>query len=124
MSPLDVLVLTADALGSALLGAAVELSGHRPRFPLPRESARAALLRLRPRVVLVECAHQEAGNDGFLGPAIMTGARPILVYTGGHKDPTGLAAARALAARLEVPLCILPEESDQLGRLLDAEAHA
>ncbi|MDB4905328.1 MAG: hypothetical protein JWO05_112 [Gemmatimonadetes bacterium] len=124
MSPLDVLVLTADALGSALLGAAVELSGHRPVFPQARESARAALLRVRPRVVLVEHSHPEGGDERFLGPAIMTGARPILVYTGGHQDPHGLASARALAERLGVPLCILPEESEELANLLDAEARA
>ncbi len=124
MSTLDVLVLTSDAFGSALLGAAVEFSGHRPVFPLVRESARAALVRVRPRVVLVETAHEEAGNESFLGPAIMTGARPLLVYAGDQTDQQAIALARTLAERLNIPLIVLPGETERLVALLDGAAHA
>ena len=71
----DVLILSADPLAAALLGAAVELAGHAALFPLPGEGGRASLLRLRPRVVLVDCDHDEGCSEEFIGPALMTGAR-------------------------------------------------
>jgi DNA-binding NtrC family response regulator len=73
-----VLIISSDPLAAALLGAAVELSGHMPHFVRADERARAALLRVRPRLVLIDCDHTEACSDEFVGPAIMTGARVIL----------------------------------------------
>src|SRR3954471_24023298 len=55
-----VLIISSDPLAAALLGAAVELAGHQPHFVRTEERARAALLRARPRLVLVDCDHDEA----------------------------------------------------------------
>lgn len=71
----DVLIFSADPLAAALLGAAVELAGHAPHFPQQGEGARAALLRVRPSLALIDCDHAEACSESFIGPALMTGAK-------------------------------------------------
>lgn len=74
-----VLVFSSDPLSGALLGAAIELGGHLPHFAAADESARSALLRVRPRVVLIDCDHEESCSEEFVGPALMTGARVLLI---------------------------------------------
>src|SRR6478609_8179413 len=54
-----VLVLSSDPLAAALLGAAIELAGLAPRFPQSAESPRNALLRVRPRLVFIDCDHED-----------------------------------------------------------------
>ncbi len=73
-----VLIISSDPLAAALLAAAVELAGHMPQFVQADERARLALMRVRPRLILVDCDHNEACGDEFVGPAIMTGASVVL----------------------------------------------
>jgi len=73
-----VLVLSSDPLAAALLGAAIELAGLAPRFPQSAESPRNALLRVRPRLVLIDCDHEDACTEAFVGPALMTGSQVLL----------------------------------------------
>ena len=80
MSAPSTLIFSSDSLAAALLGAAAELAGHTPVFPLEGESARDALLRVRPELALVDCDHEEACTDAFFGPALMLGTR-IAVFT-------------------------------------------
>jgi hypothetical protein len=108
-----VLVLSADPLTAALLGAAVELAGYSPRFPLPDESARTALLRVRPRLVLVDCDHEEACTDEFVGPALMTGSRVLLFRSRRTKRDV-----REFAERLELLVLDIPTEHESLTQLL------
>ena len=109
----DVLILSADPLAAALLGAAVELAGHVPSFPQPHEGARAALIRLRPRVVLVDCDHDEACSEEVIGPALMTGASVQL-----FSAPRSARNATALAHRLGLTLVRLPMEHGDFTTLL------
>jgi hypothetical protein len=74
-----VLIFSEDPLAAALLGAAVELVGFEPTFPLRGESPRQALLRKRPPLVLVDSDDEAACRPSFLGPALMTGARVLLL---------------------------------------------
>src|SRR6185503_16019548 len=73
-----VLVISSDPLAAALLGAAIELAGHAPRFPQSDESPRGALLRVRPRLVVIDCDHEDACTEAFVGPALMTGSQVLL----------------------------------------------
>jgi hypothetical protein len=98
-----VLIFSSDSLAAALLGAAVELAGHEPSFPAPDESARAALMRIRPRIVLVDCDHEESCSETFVGPAIMTGARVVLFRSRRTARDMGEFAARMQLAVLELP---------------------
>jgi hypothetical protein len=109
----DVLLLSTDPLASALLGAAVELAGHAPHFPRAGETARAALRRLRPRAVLVDCDHDEACTDAFIGPALMTGARVQLV-----RSRRTQRDASDVARRLGIAIAELPMEPEALTTLL------
>src|SRR5262245_6578029 len=80
MSARGVLVFSTDPLTAALLGAAVELCGSAPMFPVDGESARDALLRTRPAVALVDCDHADACTESFFGPALMMGTR-VMVFS-------------------------------------------
>lgn len=82
MRVVAVLVFSSDPLAGALLGAAVELGGYQPHFAAAEESARSALLRVRPRVVLIDCDHEESCSEEFVGPALMIGARVLLIRSG------------------------------------------
>ena len=104
-----VLVLSSDALAAALLGASVELAGHAPRFPLFEEAARTALLRVRPRLVLIDCDHEDGCSDAFIGPALMTGSRVLLFRSRRtRRDVT------ELAGRLGVQVMDMPMEHESL----------
>ncbi len=39
-------------------------------------------MRVRPRLVLIDCDHEEACSEEFVGPALMTGARVLLIRSG------------------------------------------
>jgi hypothetical protein len=75
MSTPSTLIFSTDALAAALIGAAAELAGYTPVFPNEDESARDALLRVRPALALVDCDHDDACADAFFGPALMLGTR-------------------------------------------------
>jgi hypothetical protein len=108
-----VLVLSADPLAAALLGAAIELAGYAPRFPHSDESARVALLRARPRLVVVDCDHEEGCSDAFIGPALMTGSRVLLFRSGRTKHDVS-----ELSARLGLSVAEMPMDHEPLSRLL------
>ena len=110
---LPVLVLSSDPLAAALLGAAIELAGYAPQFPYATESSRAALLRARPRLVVVDCDHQEACSDAFIGPALMTGSRVLL-----FRSPRTRRDVRELSTRIGLRVAELPMEHEPLSRVL------
>lgn len=114
MSRAAVLVLSFDPLSAALLGAAIELAGHAPHFPLPEEQARTALLRVRPRLVVVDCDHEDACSEGFVGPALMTGSRVLLFRSRRTRRDMS-----ELSERLGLRVVEMPMEHEPLGRLLD-----
>jgi hypothetical protein len=113
-----VLIFSEDPLAAALIGAAVELAGLEPAFATDGESPRAALLRVRPRLVLMDCDHAACGPS-FFGPVLMTGARVLLVGSRrNHGD------ARELAARFGLRAIMLPADLAAIADLLRAELEA
>jgi hypothetical protein len=108
-----VLIISSDPLAAALLGAAVELAGHMPNFAGDDERVRAALLRVRPRLILVDCDHEEACTDEFVGPAIMTGARVIL-----FRSNRSIADRTEFSDRLGLRVVDMPKEHDSITELL------
>lgn len=115
MSHHAVLIVAGDPLAAALLGAAVEHAGCLPHFPQQGEAPRAALRRVRPRLVLVSCDHPDACSDAFIGPALMTGARVLVIHT---RDT--LPDTRATIERLGLPLVDLSQDAEALTRHLRA----
>jgi len=108
-----VLVLSTDPLAAALIGAAIELAGFAPRFPHSDEPPRAALLRVRPRLVVVDCDHEDACSDGFIGPALMTGSRVLLFRSRRTRRDVS-----ELTKRLGLRVMEMPIEHEPLTRLL------
>jgi len=108
-----VLIISADPLAAALLGAAVELAAHMPHFTRPDERARAALLRVRPRLVLIDCDHTEACSDEFVGPAIMTGARVIL-----FRSNRTIADQKEFSERLGLQILDMPKDHASVTAIL------
>ena len=113
MSRQAVLIISSDPLAAALLGAAVELAGHMPHFVRPDERARAALLRVRPRLLLVDCDHEEACTDAFVGPAIMTDARVVLFRS--NRSVTDRAE---FSDRLGLRIVDMPKEHDSITAMI------
>ena len=113
MSSSAVLVLSSDPLAAALLGAAIELQGHTPEFPLPDESPRDALLRVRPQMVVVDCDHEDGCSESFIGPAMMTGSQVILFRSHRTRRDVG-----DMADRLGLRTVGMPDEQESLTSLL------
>ena len=78
------------------------------------ENPRTALMRVRPRLVLVDCDHEEACTDEFIGPALMTNSRVLL-----FRSRRSQRDMSEFAARLELRLVDIPAEHDGLTRLLN-----
>src|SRR3954452_24748204 len=108
-----VLIFSSDPLAAALIGAAIELAEHTPLFPQDDESARNALRRVRPRLVVIDCDHEEACDDGFIGPALMTGSQVLLFRSRRTQRDIG-----DLGARLGVKTVEMPVEHATLTELL------
>jgi hypothetical protein len=108
-----VLIFSADSLAAALLGAVVELAGYAPHFPQQHEAARGALMRVRPRLVLIDCDHDEACSEGFVGPALMTGARVLLCRSHRTRRDT-----REFTERLGLAVVEMPNDHHRLQRIL------
>ena len=104
MSRHAVLILSADALAAALLGAAVELAGHQPHFARQGELSRSSLLRVRPKLVLIDCDHDESCTDEFVGPALMTGSKVLLFRSRRTEQDRTVFAERLGLRVVEMPL--------------------
>jgi hypothetical protein len=109
-----ILIVATDPLAGALLGAAVELAGYAPAFPLEGEAAREALRRTKPCAVLLDCDSDDACREAFFGPAIMMGAS-IAIFTSSRARRT----LQPVAAQFGVRLFGLPIDFGELKSMLD-----
>jgi DNA-binding NtrC family response regulator len=101
-----VLILSADAVAAALLGALIETLGYSVRFARPPESVDQTIRRVRPSVCLLDCEDPENCSDEFLGRAAMRGIS-IVVF---GKSET-LAHLRALASAHDIDTLIVPSDA-------------
>lgn len=99
-------------MAAALVGAAIETAGTPVEFSRSTESPRAALRRIRPALILVDCRQPDACGPEFLAPALMTGAT-IAVF-GARRDATAVAHA---ARRFGVRAICLPGDEQALLEL-------
>lgn len=107
------LILSPDALGAALLGAAVELTGLPVAFLAYDETARDALRRLRPSCVLIDCDDTHASDESLIGPALMTGARIFL-----FGPDSRMRMRKHLAIRFHMGIIVLPGDAERLAAIL------
>jgi hypothetical protein len=111
------LILSPDALGAALLGAAVEVSGLKVGFPAENETAREALRRMRPSHVLIDCDDATASDESLIGPALMTGAR-IFLFGADNR----VQMRKHLAIRFHMGVIALPIDIQRLASILATPA--
>lgn len=107
-----VLIFSSDPLAAALLAAAIEFAGHAPHFARQAEAARGALRRVRPRLVLIDCDHDESCSEEFIGPAIMMKAE-VLLFRSDHT----LRDVHELVERMTLKVIDL---SDDKGLLVES----
>lgn len=107
------LILSPDALGAALLGAAVEVSGLTVGFPGANETPRDALRRMRPSYVLIDCDDSTASDESLIGPALMTGARIFLFGADGR-----MRLRKHLAIRFHMGVIVLPNDTERIASIL------
>ena len=105
-SALMVLILSADAIAAALLGALIETLGYPVRFARPPETADETIRRVRPSVCLLDCEDPENCSDAFLGHAAMRG---ISVVVFGKRE--ALEHLRALALADDIDMLIVPPDT-------------
>ncbi len=115
MSVQPILVIAKHPVLGALLGSLVELAGHEPVFPDPDEAAGEALLRLRPSLTLLDCAHDAARADEIYRQAAVLNA-PVLLFSSSRTH----TEADSMAARRGVKAFVLPIQFRAFERLLSA----
>ena len=110
----SVLILAREEVVAALLGMLVEIKGLQPRFLGSAEPAEDAILRDRPRAVIIDCDHPDCGED-LLEFIRMAGALPIL-FSPSRMQPE----LRSVADRHGLRSFTLPTDVDTFGKILEA----
>src|SRR5687768_5947978 len=105
---LSVLVLAREELISALIGLLVETTGHKVSFAAPGEQSPAAVRRIRPAVIIVDCDHRDCAEE-LAQAATEVGARLILFSASREAD-----YVRQVAAPTHSPSFTFPIEPPQL----------
>ena len=113
MEAVTVLILVRDVLGGGLFAALIEGGGRQPVFPFPGERAEAAVDRIRPSSILLECYHPAARSDAFFTSVSGSGSRVILFAAGAPwEDCKEIARSRAVGAFVH------PTEGESLADLV------
>jgi hypothetical protein len=117
--PSTILVIAKEPLIQTLMCSLVDLSGHRAAQPRGDESVAAAIARVRPRLLLLDCEHDCACEDEAYLAAASVGAE-VLLFTPSRSraEVADLAAERGLRS-LALPIR-LHEFSETLQSTLRA----
>lgn len=115
-----VLILSADSVAAALLGALVETLGYAVRFARPPEPPEAAVRRTRPRICLVDCTDGAACTEELFGRAAMRGICVVVFGT-----PDVLERTRELVQRHGLETLLMPTDLEAVETVLSrAEARS
>ena len=104
-----VLILARDILGAGLLGALVEGLGRQPQFPFDGEREEAAVDRLRPAIVLLDCYHAALRSDAFFSAAAE--AQSLVVLFAPSKPWHDV---QEIARKRKIGLFVHPEDGESL----------
>src|SRR6266581_5363704 len=103
-----VLIVSADAVGAALLGVLIETLGYLVQFGRPPEGAEQGMRRARPKVCLIDCDPVTC-NGALMGRARMRGVTVIIFGT-----PEALDRVRALAVEHDIDMLRMPADASVL----------
>jgi len=109
-----ILILSADAVGAALLGALIETLGYDIGFARPPEAPGDSLRRVRPKVSLIDCTDPASCNSEVLGRAAM---RRISVVVFGSTEELG--RVRALAVEHKIDTLLVPPDTKTLADTIE-----
>lgn len=117
--PSTILVIAKEPLIQTLMCSLVDLAGHRAAQPHGDESIGAAILRVKPRLLLLDCEHDGACEEEAYQVAAKVGAQ-VLLFTPSrsHAEVADIAAARGLRS-MALPIR-LHEFSETLQTSLSA----
>lgn len=95
--PSTILVIAKEPLIQTLMCSLVDLSGHRAAQPLGDETVGAAIQRVRPSLLLLDCEHDCACEEEAYEMAANVGAH-VLLFTPSrsHAEVADIAAERGL----------------------------
>lgn len=79
-NPSTILVIAKEPLIQTLMCSLVDLSGHRALQPRSDETVTAAIERVRPRLLLLDCEHDCACGEAAYEAAATVGAE-VLLFT-------------------------------------------
>ena len=108
-----ILILSADPVAAALLGALIETMGYSVRFAQTSEVAEASIRRVRPKVCLLDCDVPSACNDEVLGRAAMRGISIVIFGT-----RQAINRARALMTEHDIEMLLVPPDPAILDETL------
>lgn len=112
----SVLILAREDLIAALIGLLVETSGHAVLFPRGDEDSHAAMRRLRPHVIVVDCDHKDCTGE-LVKTANEIGGRLILYSA--SREPEYVRRAAAPSRSLSFTFPIEPPQLDSMIRQAD-----
>jgi DNA-binding NtrC family response regulator len=108
-----ILILSADPVGAALLGALIETLGYNVTFARPPETPDASFRRIRPKVGLIDCADPSLCNGEVFGRAAMRGIAVVVFGI-----PEELERVRALVSEHGIDTLLVPPDEDALADTL------
>lgn len=104
LSKQTILILAKEEVISALLGAMVELDGLGPVFPPADERPMAAIRRLRPDLLLLDCEHELLWDADAMRCISATGTRLLLFSAMRSQSEIEELAMRHRAAAFALPV--------------------
>jgi AmiR/NasT family two-component response regulator len=118
-TPSTILVIAKEPLIQTLMCSLVDLSGHQAVQPRGDESVVAAILRVRPQLLLLDCEHDDACEDAAYLAASSVGSE-ILVFTPSRSraEVADFAAERGLRS------LALPIRLHEFSETLQSSLHA
>lgn len=108
-----VLILAREEVIAALLGMLVELKGFQPKFLGRAEPIEDAILRERPRAVVIDCHHPDC-RDEILETIKKAGSQPVL-FSPFRMQPE----LRSAAERHGIRSFTLPTDVMTFGKVLE-----
>jgi DNA-binding NtrC family response regulator len=108
-----ILILSADPVAAALLGALIETLGYTVMFARPSEPGEQSIRRVRPKICMIDCDDASVCNGELLGRATMRRISVVIYGTSAALD-----RVRALALEHDIEMLLVPPDTSALGGTL------
>lgn len=117
-NPSTILVIAKEPLIQTLMCSLVDLSGHRAAQPRSDETVAAAIARVRPQLLLLDCEHDCACEEEAYVAAALIEAK-VLIFTPSRSD----AEVAVFAAERGLRSMALPIRLHEFSATLQSSLH-